>query len=195
MLMTDNEIINSILSGNRKDFRLLVEKYQQMIFRTCMGYVHNEEDANEITQDVFVSAYQHLSSFRQRSALSTWLFRIAVNASLNFLRSNKKPVFRFDAIFGKDNSAGISLPDADLENPEQILISTEQKKLIQSALDGLPDKQKTAFILSKYDNLSQKEIAEILDTTEGAVESLIQRAKANLQKKLGGYFKKNIQYP
>ncbi|MBN1159509.1 MAG: RNA polymerase sigma factor [Bacteroidales bacterium] len=187
--VTEPEIIESILSGNRNDFRLLVERYQQMIFRTCMGYLHNEEDANELTQDVFVSAYQHLSSFRQQSALSTWLYRIAVNASLNFLRSRKKPVLRLDVLSDRNAAAGISLPDADFENPEQIMISREQKRLIESALDGLPDKQKTAFILSKYDNLPQKEIAGIMEINEGAVESLIQRAKTNLQKKLMGYFK------
>lgn len=188
--MTDLEIIERILAGNRNDFRLLVEKYKQLVFSTCMGFVHHEEDANEITQDVFVSAYQSLSSFRQKSAFSTWLYRIATNASLNFLRQKKRPVFRMDLLFGGEKQGEVQLPDVDVENPEQLMISREQREIIQKKLDELPDKQKTALVLSKYDNLSQKEIAAVMEISEGAVEQLIQRGKANLHKKLGAVFKK-----
>ena len=186
--MTEKEIIDSVLAGNRNDFTRLVEKYQGMVFRTCMGFIHREDDANEVTQDVFVNAWQNLPSFRRQSAFSTWIYRIAVNASLNFVRKKKKGFFRIN-LSGMDHSSAetLILP-ADTGNPEQLMIDDEQRRLVQQKLDELPDKQRTAFVLSKYDDLSQKEIAAIMNISEGAVESLLQRAKANLQKKLASFY-------
>ena len=96
-IMTENEIINRILNGEKNMFRLLVEKYQGMVFRTCMGFVHNKDDADDLSQEVFVGAYQALHKFKGNSSFSTWLYRIAVNASLNKIRKNRK-VFCFSAL-------------------------------------------------------------------------------------------------
>ena len=184
--MTDSELIKLILDGDRDRFRILVEQHQQMVFRTCMGFVHNREDAEDLAQDVFVQAYRSLSGFKGESAFSTWIYRIAVNASLNKIRqSSRNSVFqRLDAFFGQDRNKELSLPLDSPENPEEILIKEEHAVWIRKALDSLPDNQKTAVILSKYDDLPQKEIAEIMNLTEGAVEALLQRAKKNLREKL-----------
>jgi RNA polymerase sigma-70 factor (ECF subfamily) len=184
--MTEDEIIESVLAGNRNDFIYLVEKYQSMVFRTCMGFVHNKDDADDLTQEVFINAYQWLKDFKGSSAFSTWLYRIAINRSLNHARSNsRQSIFqRFEKLFGagKGAESNIALPDG--ENPEQILIHEEHRQIIQRALDSLPENQRTALVLSKYEDLPQKEIAQIMNTTEGAVEALIQRGKANLRDKL-----------
>ncbi|MBK7099695.1 MAG: RNA polymerase sigma factor [Sphingobacteriales bacterium] len=82
--MSDSEIIKNILEGNNADYKLLIEKFQNQIFRVAIGFVHNKEDAEEITQDVFVKAFRNLSSFSGKSSFSTWLYRIAVNQSINF---------------------------------------------------------------------------------------------------------------
>jgi len=184
--MNDSELIKLILDGDRDRFRILVEQHQQMVFRTCMGFVHNREDAEDLAQDVFVQAYKSLSGFKGESAFSTWIYRIAVNASLNKIRqSSRNSVFqRLDAFFGQDRNKELSLPLDSPENPEEILIKEEYAVWIRKALDSLPDNQKTAVILSKYDDLPQKEIAEIMNLTEGAVEALLQRAKKNLREKL-----------
>ena len=86
--MNENELIKLILQGERDKFRIFVEKYQQLVFRTCMGFVHNKEDADDLTQEVFIQAYQSLPDFKMKSAFSTWLYRIAVNASLNKVRKS-----------------------------------------------------------------------------------------------------------
>jgi len=192
--MSDSDLIQSILSGNTNDFSVLVERYQRMIFTTCMGYVHNEDDANELTQDVFVSAYSKLRGFRQESAFPTWLTGIAVHACLNFLRQRKRRTGLFDRFIGRPGSDILNImpfSEQDLDNPERAMISEEGKRIIQGALDGLPERQKTAFILSRYDGLPQREIASAMGLSEGAVESLLQRAKASLHKKLSPYFKKS----
>jgi RNA polymerase sigma-70 factor, ECF subfamily len=190
--MTDRELIKLILQGDKEKFRMLVEQYQQMVFRTCMGFLHDKEDADDLTQDIFIQAYQSLHSFKGDSAFSTWIYRIAVNASLNRVRKNSgNPILnRLDLLFGSGKEKEISLPVFDSENPESILIRKEHSKWVQNALDNLPENQRTAIVLSKYDDLSQKEIAEIMNTTEGAVEALIQRAKTNLRVKLSASYKK-----
>lgn len=91
--MHEAELIHSILKGNQQDYAVLVKQYQQNVFRTAMGLVHNKEDAEEITQDVFVKVYQSLSSFNGKAAFSTWLYRITVNTGLNFLRKKKRKTF------------------------------------------------------------------------------------------------------
>ncbi len=188
--MSDNELIESILNGNTANFKLLIKKYQQFIFRTCIGYVHNEDDANDLTQDTFINAYSNLHKFKRKAEFKTWLYRIAINRSLNHLRSKKRNLFeRLDNI-SENEQKSITLPDIETNNPEKILIENEHRLIIQQELNKLSYKQKTAFILSKYDNLSQKEIAQIMNISEGAVESLIQRAKTSLYKKLSEYFKK-----
>jgi RNA polymerase sigma-70 factor, ECF subfamily len=190
--MTDAEIINIILQGGRDEFRTFVERYQSMVFRTCMGFLHDKDDADDLTQEVFIQAYQSLNKFKGDSAFSTWIYRIAVNASLNRVRKNSRsPILnRLDSLFSTGKEREISFPSYDTEDPENILIRLEKSKWIQNALDSLPENQRTAIVLSKYDDLSQKDISKIMMITEGAVESLIQRAKANLKVKLSSRIKK-----
>lgn len=191
--MTDNEIIRSVLQGNSNSYRYLVEKYQQMVFSICIGFVHNKDDADDLTQDTFIQAYQALPRFKSDSAFSTWLFRIAVNASLNKIRKSplKNILLRFENLTGKKNERETIVSVSTGEDPENMLIRQEQIDAVRQALDALPENQRTAIILSKYDDLPQKEIAEIMNTTEGAVEALLQRAKKNLRDKLSGKRKNN----
>jgi RNA polymerase sigma-70 factor (ECF subfamily) len=191
--MTESEVIVMILKGNQDKYRILVEKYQTMVFRTCIGFLHNKDDADDLSQEVFIQAYQSLNKFKGESAFATWIYRIAVNASLNKVRRNSRsPIFnRLNSLLVTGNEREISVPAFDNEDPENILIRLEKSKWIQNALDTLPENQRTAIVLSKYDDLSQKEIAEIMNTTEGAVEALMQRAKTNLRIKLSTSYKKN----
>lgn len=185
--MTDIEMINLVLHNDRAYFRLLVDKYHLMVFRTCMGYLHHQEDAEDLTQEIFIQVYQSLATYKAEATFPTWLYRITVNASLNHLRKASKWGFlqRMENWLEKE----VSIPSTD--NPEQLLIQDEHRNWVNKALDSLPEKQRTAIVLSKYDDLSQKEIAAVMQTTEGAVEALLQRAKANLRDKLQTKQKKN----
>jgi len=189
--MTDSEIIKLVLRGEKEKFRMLVEQYQQMVFRTCMGFLHNKDDADDLTQDIFIQAYQSLSRFKGEAAFSTWLYRIAVNASLNKVRKSSKNLIlqSIDAFFGTGKSGEAPFLPSDAEDPENILIRQEHVEWVRRTLDSLPENQRTAIVLSKYDDLSQKEIAEIMKTSQGAVEALLQRAKKNLREKLSAHGK------
>jgi len=171
----DNEIIKSVLEGDTNSFRILVDRYQTIVFHIAFGFVHNQEEAEDITQEVFIRTWQSLSKFRGDSSFSTWLHRIAVNVCLNQIRKEKRlPVLNRISLFFRSDTAEIP---PDTENPEEILIREEHSVWLQKALDSLPEKQRIAIVLSKYDDLSQKEIAAIINLTEGAVEALLQRAK------------------
>jgi RNA polymerase sigma-70 factor, ECF subfamily len=188
--MTQNELIELVLEGNREAFRSIVEQYQTKIFRTCMGFVHSKEDAEELTQDVFVNVFQNLDRFKGKSSFSTWIYRIAVNSSLNHLRKQKRLGYfrRVENVFGigESNNAGLKYADS----PEKLMIDNERNNQLYHAIGSLPENQRIAFTLSKYDEMSQREIAAVMNLTEGAAEALIQRAKTNLRKNLAGLIKK-----
>jgi len=175
--MSDEQLIIEITSGNDAAFRTLMERYQQQVFRTVMGFVHSKEDAEDITQEIFIRVYQSLNTFQGESELSTWLYRITVNMSLNFLRSNRKKrlMQSLEALF--------TLRSED-KTPLEELESTERDRRIRQAIDSLPERQRLAFILSRYEELPQKKIAAVMNRSEGTVEQLLQRAKENLRKKL-----------
>jgi RNA polymerase sigma-70 factor (ECF subfamily) len=192
--MNDNELIELILQGDREKFGNLVERYSQMVFRTCMGFVHNREDAEDLTQEVFLRAFQSLAGFKCKSSFPTWIYRIAVNASLNFKRKHSGiSLFeRLESLFSGEKSAEKNPVFSHPDDPEKILIEREHSLWLQKALDSLPANQRTAIILSKYEDLSQKEISEIMNLSVGAVEALLQRAKKNLRERLSAGDKKKL---
>lgn len=180
--MSDQQIIEEILKGNQTMFRLLVEKYQKMVFVTAIGFVHGKEDAEDLTQEIFVKVWESLSSFKGDSEFSTWLYRIAVNNSIN--SAQKKQRNHFIELAEEWIQSFFHLESGDKDS-QQLLEANETDAAIQKAIDSLPISQRTAFLLSTYDDLSQKQVAAVMQRTEGAVEQLLQRAKTNLQKKLG----------
>lgn len=175
--MSDVQLIEKIQSGNIAVFEQLMAKYERMVFRTAMGFIHTKEDAEDLTQDIFIQVYQSLSKFKGDAEFSTWLYRITVNMSINFVNKNrkKKLLESLGTIFHLSSKE---------KTPLELLEQSECDKRIKKAIDSLPDTQRTAFVLSRYEELSQKEIATIMNKSEGAVEQLLQRAKNSLQKKL-----------
>lgn len=174
------EIIGEILNGNTERFSVIAQDYAEQLFRVALGYMHSKVEAEDIVQDVLIKAYNSLSTFKGESKLSTWLYRITVNTCLNEL-SKRKRRFLFSTIEEVQNSF---INYGDQKNPEQQLIEEETNRKVRKAIDTLPEKQKTAFILQRYKELSQKEISEIMQISEGAVEQLLQRGKSNLKKRL-----------
>jgi RNA polymerase sigma-70 factor, ECF subfamily len=189
--MSDQELIQKILEGDKHCFRDLVQQYHVMVINTCYGLVHIREDAEDVAQEVFLEIYQSLARFRSESRLSTWIYRIAVNKSINYLRKVKvrQRTKSIEPAYSHDDHEGMQVPAAASENPFNILNNKERSKFLYEALDALPENQKIAFVLHQYEDLSYKEITDIMKLSLSAVESLIHRAKINLQKKLMDYYK------
>ncbi len=194
--MEDNTLIAAIQSGNEAAFRQLVEHHQDRVVNTCYGYVHDAEDAEDLAQEVFIEVHRSVHQFRGDAKLSTWIYRIAVTKSLDHLRAKKRKK-RFSSLFRTsiDDGAATALSDG-AATPDQQLEDEQRKQILLHAIQQLPDQQQTAFTLSKYEDLSYKEIAEVMDTSVASVESLLFRAKKNLQKQLHDYYhqyyKKNM---
>jgi len=195
MTDTDNKsLIHELKLGGTAAFKDLVELHQDLVLNICYRFLHNRQDAEDMAQEVFIQAHRSISRFRGDAKLSTWLYRIAVSKSLDFIRmKNRKK--RFSSI---KNALGISrqaddIPSPEGTNPDTVAERKERLQILQNALNTLPENQRIAITLSKYEGFSQQEIAGVLGTTVSAVESLVHRAKQNLKKKLTRYYEKNIK--
>ena len=184
--MTDKEYITGIINKDENTFRNFVHTFQKKVIHTCYSFVHNMQDAEDIAQEVFIEIYKSIKKFKSNSTLSTWLYRISVNKSLNYIRDNKKirnNTFSYDNLgFNQRTITGYSVNSASdyFESEENKIL----KNIVFSVVDKLPENQKTAFLLNKYEELSYKDIAEIMELSNSSVESLIFRAKQNLKKEL-----------
>ena len=191
--MSVENLIENLKKGDIKSFRILVDEHQRKVLNTCYRFLNNKEDAEDLTQEVFLEVYKSISSFREESKISTWIYRIAVTKSLDFIRKKKrkKRYAVLKRIFS-DDALTVEIPDNSNLNPSRRTEEQDRIRILNEALESLPQNQRAAFTLSKYDELSYKEIADILNTTISSVESLIHRAKNNLKKKLYHYYQKKI---
>jgi RNA polymerase sigma-70 factor (ECF subfamily) len=191
--MQDSELVHRLKNREDAAFRFLIDHYHALILNCCYKFIKNKEIAEEAAQDVFIEVYRSIDRFRSDSKLSTWLFRIAVSKSLDYLKSMKrKKRFAFLKAIMPGSATDEQFLISDSLNPLQQLENEDRLKVLSWAIDALPANQKVAFTLSKVDELSNTEIAEILHTSVSSVESLLFRAKANLRKKLFSYYNKHL---
>ena len=164
-----------------ENFTTIYHQYKKLVFNLALQYVLRIEDAEEITQDVFVKVHEKYSEFRKEAELKTWIYRITINQSLDFLKA-KKSQKRWNpfGILELDNvELGIEVPE--MNHPG---IELEQKEAIEqilSAIYRLPENQKTVIILYRIEQKTTKEVTEIMNLSDKAIESLYQRAKKNLE--------------
>jgi len=182
--LTEEELLLGLRNGEEPAFKELVILFQDKVFNTALGLLQHHTEAEDIAQEVFIQVYRSIGQFKGDSLLSTWIYRITVTRALDHLRSKKrKKRFGFlSSLFGDDNKP-VYEPE-DFNHPGVQKERKEDAALLFKMIDQLPENQRTAFILNKVEELSYREIAGILNSSESAVDSLLQRAKQNLRKKL-----------
>ena len=191
-VFNEQEIIKNLKNGDQSSFKLLVEHFQKKIYNTCLNLLQNIEDAEDVTQEVFVSVYQSIHRFKGESKLYTWVYRIAITKSLEYIRmKNRKKRFAFFQNLFSNEDGSIKNEPKHFYHPGVQLENKERAAILFSAIDKLPENQKTAFIFSKLEDLSYAEISEVMKLSVSSVESLLFRAKQNLQKLLKNYYNKN----
>lgn len=171
----DVDLIREILKGNGERYNDILERYQTGLYRTAFYYTQNVEDARDITQEVFIKAYNNLAGFKQDSSFSTWLYRIAVNHCLDWCR-RKKPLPTEAACF--DN-----LSDEE-GSPEDLFLRQEITSEVQAAVSSLPDIYSTVLILYYFEDFSPQRIADIIDAPKRTVETRLFRGRKMLKDKL-----------
>jgi RNA polymerase sigma-70 factor (ECF subfamily) len=187
--MTENELIRGVIERDRASVTCLVETYQKRVIKTAYYFLGNMDDAEDVAQEVFLEIFNSMQGFRRSSALSTWVYRITVNRSLNAVKRNKqRQIFtRIEKLFGIEGQEKAVFTNNSV-NDSNNLADNETRKLLTESVSGLPENQRTVFILSKYEELSYKEIAEVTGLSTSSIESLLHRAKMNLRKKLVGHY-------
>ena len=183
-------MIEKLKAKDRAAFNELVALYKNNVINTCYRFLLNRQDAEDISQEVFIEIYQSIHSFRGEAKLSTWIYRITITKCLDEIkkRNRKKrmatvgKLLQIDAI-SNWISGGVM--------PDKVLQENEQLKEVAVVLNALPENQRIAFTLSKIDGFSNNEIAEIMNTTTIAVESLIYRAKKKTTQELLSLLKNN----
>ncbi|GAB2831360.1 RNA polymerase sigma factor [Ferruginibacter profundus] len=189
--MNQPELIVQLQQGDEQAFKKLVDEWQDMVYNTALGIVQNEDDADDITQDVFIQVYQSVSSFKGESKFSTWLYRIVISKALDHVKKKKrKKRFAFvQSLFGTASEEEIH-PE-EFNHPGVLMENRERAAELFKAMEQLPDNQRIAFTLHKLEAQKHQDIAAIMNISLTAVESLIARAKGNLRKTLNAYYTNN----
>jgi RNA polymerase sigma-70 factor (ECF subfamily) len=190
--MDDQQLIRGIKENDENAFREFVDKYQQMVTNVANSFLHNYDDSLDIAQEVFIKVYDTIDKFREESRISTWLYRITVNKSLNFIRDRKrKNIFSsLDLLFEKSQKNPADTVPDETNTKEEEIEHEENKKVLLEAIDELPKKQKVAITLNKLEEVPYKEVAEIMGISVSETGVLINRAKNKIEKKLFQYFQK-----
>lgn len=176
--MTEETLLQQLKERNESAFRWLVEKYQDKVYNTVLSILQNESEAEDVAQEVFIKVFESIQSFRAESSLATWIYRISVHKSLDRLRK-KKSREKLTVIF-----PWIMEREETFYHPGVMLDRKEKAALLFHAIRQLPEKQQVAFTLVKVQGMSYEEVSEIMDQSVKSIESLISRAKINLQKYL-----------
>lgn len=180
----DQQIVERVQRGDKQAFNLLVTKYQRKIMNVVSRYVSNSGDIADVVQEVFISAYRFLPSFRNDSAFYTWLYRIAVNTAKNYLTSNgrRSPGVEVDIDDAEQYDSGEAL--RDIASPERLLSSDQVRKTVVNALQLLPEDLRTVITLREIEGLSYEEIADVTGCPVGTVRSRIFRAREVIDNRL-----------
>ncbi len=176
-------------ASEKNEFRRVVLDHQERVYSTCYRFLRSREDAQDISQEVFLQVFKSLDDFRGEAQLSTWIYRIAVTKSLDLIRkqNRKRRLGSVKSLLRIGTEDGdIDIPDD--RTPETDLMREDRKEVLAQALAKLPENQRVAITLSNYEDYSNQEIADIMNTSISAIEGLLHRGRKNLRKHLTGYY-------
>jgi RNA polymerase sigma-70 factor (ECF subfamily) len=173
----DGDLVERSLAGDTTAFDAIVERHRRNVYNVCYRFVANHEDASDLTQEVFLRAFRALRRFKGQSSIGTWLYRIAVNVSLNRVSAKTPPSEPIDAREHVDTRG---------DTPADRLLRDERAARVRAAIAQLPRKQRASVILRMYHDMSHQEIAETLGSTVGAVKANVFHGLKNLKKLLEG---------
>ncbi len=187
--MDEKELIKRIIKGEKEYFREIINKYKNVVYNHSRNFLRNAQEAEDATQEIFISIFNNLKKFRGDSKLSTWIYRITVNTCKNKLKQIKKIKANIiEEITNEDNDEGRKLlediREDEVKEPDNIFTQKNLRNVIYKKMKELSDEQKTVIVLRDIDGLSYEEIAKIMKISVSAVKSKLFRARENLREKL-----------
>jgi RNA polymerase sigma-70 factor, ECF subfamily len=186
--LSSEELMARVAKGDDDAFEILVNRHQTSVLNLIYRFIGDRAQAKDLAQEVFLKVWQAAKSYEAKAKFTTWIYRITVNLCLNELKSARRrrwfPFHRSDG--DSENAIEETFSDGS-PTAEDLLLAKERSRQISDALQSLPDNQRMALILRRYDDLSYEEIARILNCSVSAVESLLVRAKRTLQEKLKNF--------
>ncbi|MCH8157256.1 MAG: sigma-70 family RNA polymerase sigma factor [Nitrospinae bacterium] len=187
----EEQLVRDLQAGKAEVFDKLAKLYQKKIYALSFNLTRNVMDSEDVTQEVLLTLFKKIHTFQGKSAFSSWVYRITLNATYMKLRSKKKEQsVSIEELLPSFNGAGFHREKIQdwSENTESLLFANETRETIQKAVDLLPDKEKIVFLLRDVEGLSTEKVSEILELTVPAVKSRLHRARLFLRKKLSHYF-------
>jgi RNA polymerase sigma-70 factor (ECF subfamily) len=190
--LDEKQFITDLQKGSQSAFSHLVDLFQIKVFNTVLSIVQNAEEAEDVSQEVFIEIFESVGKFKGDAKLSTWIYRIATNKAIEQYRRKKasKRTAFLTSLFGENGE--IVHHSADFEHPGVVFENKERAKILFKHINQLPDNQKVAFTLCNIEGLSYQEISEVMQLSLSSVESLLFRAKTNLRKTLKEYYVNQI---
>ncbi|MDP2652493.1 MAG: sigma-70 family RNA polymerase sigma factor [Candidatus Omnitrophota bacterium] len=181
-------LMSAFQKGDPASFETLMRKYYARVLNFIYRFVGSKEIAEDLTQEVFLRVYKTAPSYKPQAKFQTWLYTIAKNLSLNELRRNRHRTFSMDEeIAGSDGELRRQFEDHSIPRPDAALVKEDAAKAVKEAINALPENQRLAVILRRYEDFSYEEIARTMNCSVKAVKSLLNRAKENLRNALGKY--------
>ena len=191
----DIELVHAAQRSDQHAFAQLVEKYEVRVYNLARKMMRDPQDAEDVLQETFISVFRHLKDFQGDSSFSTWLYRIATNASLMKLRGRKTPSLSLDEPVESEGGDG-ALPREIVDwgiTPEEALLSGEVRAQMDAAVDDLPESLRAVFVLRDIEELSVQETAEVLNISVPNVKTRLHRARLLLRESLSTYFRGRAQ--
>ncbi|MDP6231908.1 MAG: sigma-70 family RNA polymerase sigma factor [Nitrospinaceae bacterium] len=187
----EEQLVKDLQAGKTESFERLATLFQKKIYALSFNLTRNAMDSEDVTQEVLLTLFKKIHTFQGKSAFSSWVYRITLNATYMKLRSRKKDQsISIEELLPSFNGSGFQQEKIQdwSENTESLLFDNETRETIQKAVDLLPDKEKVVFLLRDVEGLSTEKVSEILELTIPAVKSRLHRARLFLRKKLANYF-------
>jgi len=185
--LTDEQVVERVLAGDTSLFEVIMRRYNQRLYRAARAITRSDSEAEDVLQDAYVRAFQHLRQYRGESAFGAWLTRIAVNEAIARLRASKK----FEPF--EDAEGEVVHMSSQDRNPEQSAADSETRALLEQAVERLPDNYRVVYMLREVEELSTAETAEVLEASEENVKVRLHRARALLRKQLYATVGKNAR--
>lgn len=183
----DSELMKRVAKGDDEAFRLLFERHHRLAYSVIYRHIGVQSAAEDLVQEAFLRVYRNAAKWEPSAKFSTWLYTVVSNLCLNYKRDKARDKLR---LVSGDEDGGNPLEQlaASAETDFEAMDAAERSRIIQSAISELPDNQRMALILSRYEDKSYEEVAEIMETTVAAVKSLTSRARETLREKLARFF-------